>query len=89
VTDFSPSSLVSTVTSHRGSPYTYITWGMNNRPVVGRSSETQSHPVFEIGRYMLVYHTGTSFAPEFNTGTYQYTPHTVIFFILTVYFVRF
>jgi hypothetical protein len=23
----------------------YITWGMNNRPVGGRSSETTSHPI--------------------------------------------
>jgi hypothetical protein len=27
---------------HRGSPHSYITWGVNNRPVSGRSSETVS-----------------------------------------------
>jgi hypothetical protein len=31
------------VSFHHGSPYSYITWGMN-RPVGGRSSETQ-HPI--------------------------------------------
>jgi hypothetical protein len=31
--------------STRGSPYLYIIWGMNNRPVGDRSSETFSHPV--------------------------------------------
>jgi hypothetical protein len=25
--------------------YSHITWGMNNRPVGGRSSEIQSHPI--------------------------------------------
>jgi hypothetical protein len=33
------------VSFHRGSPYSYIVCGMNNRPVGGRSSETQSHTV--------------------------------------------
>jgi hypothetical protein len=28
------------VSFHRGCPYSYITWGMNNRDVSGRSSET-------------------------------------------------
>jgi hypothetical protein len=28
-----------------GTPYSYITWGMNNRLVAGRSSEIQSHPI--------------------------------------------
>jgi hypothetical protein len=27
---------------HRGSPYSCITWGMNNRPVSGRSSDTEA-----------------------------------------------
>jgi hypothetical protein len=30
---------------HHGPPCSRITRGMNNRPVGGRSSETQSHPV--------------------------------------------
>jgi hypothetical protein len=30
---------------HRGSPYSYITWGTNNRPIGGRSSETYSHSI--------------------------------------------
>jgi hypothetical protein len=30
---------------HHGSPCSNITRGMNNRPVGGRSSETQSHPI--------------------------------------------
>jgi hypothetical protein len=29
---------------HHGSTYSYITWGMNKKPVGGRSSETQFHP---------------------------------------------
>jgi hypothetical protein len=33
------------VSFHRGSPYSYITWAMNNRPVGGRSSEKEPHPV--------------------------------------------
>jgi len=28
------------VSFHRGCPYSYIIWGMNSRPVGGRSSET-------------------------------------------------
>jgi hypothetical protein len=30
---------------HRASPYSYITWEMNNRPFGGRISETLSHPI--------------------------------------------
>jgi hypothetical protein len=30
---------------HCGSPCSYITWGMNKRPVGGRSSETSSNPI--------------------------------------------
>jgi hypothetical protein len=30
---------------HRGSPYSYVTSGVNNKPVVVRSSETWSHPI--------------------------------------------
>jgi hypothetical protein len=33
------------ISFHYGSPCSYITWGMNNRPVGGRSSETQSQPI--------------------------------------------
>jgi hypothetical protein len=33
------------VSFHRGSPYSYIAWGKNNKPIGGRSSETQSHPI--------------------------------------------
>jgi hypothetical protein len=41
----SPSSLVFPLSIfHRGSPHSYLTWGMNNRSTGGRSSETQSHP---------------------------------------------
>jgi hypothetical protein len=43
------------VSFHRGSPYSYIVWGMNNRPVCGRSSEIQSHPV-DMNR-MIIYIT--------------------------------
>jgi hypothetical protein len=32
-------------TFHNGSPYSYIIWGMNNRPTGGCSSETPSHPI--------------------------------------------
>jgi hypothetical protein len=38
------SSFPSSVSLHRGSPFTYITWEMNNSPIGGRSSETQTHP---------------------------------------------
>jgi hypothetical protein len=30
---------------HHGSPYSHIIWGMNNRPIGGRSSETWCHPI--------------------------------------------
>jgi hypothetical protein len=30
------------VSFHRGGPYSYITWGVNDRPAGGRSSETVS-----------------------------------------------
>jgi hypothetical protein len=33
------------VSFHHDSPYSYIIWGMNNRPVGGRRSETQSLPI--------------------------------------------
>jgi hypothetical protein len=36
---------LSTLSFHHGSPCWYIIWGMNNSPVGGRSSETQSHPI--------------------------------------------
>jgi hypothetical protein len=41
-TDFSPSCLVFTSQYHlcRGSAYSYVIWGINNRPGGGRSSET-------------------------------------------------
>jgi hypothetical protein len=43
VTGFSPSSSVPlSLPFHRGYPYTYIIWGMNNKPVGGRSSQTLS-----------------------------------------------
>jgi hypothetical protein len=37
-----------------------------------RDLNLQSFTVLEMGRYMPVYHTGTSFVPEFHTGTYHY-----------------
>jgi hypothetical protein len=33
------------ISFHCGSPYSYITCGMNNRTTGGHSSETQSHPI--------------------------------------------
>jgi hypothetical protein len=33
------------VSFHHDSPYSYITWGMNNRPVGGHSSKTWSPPI--------------------------------------------
>jgi hypothetical protein len=33
------------ISFHRGSPYSYVIWEMNTRPVGNRSSETFSHPV--------------------------------------------
>jgi hypothetical protein len=33
------------ISFHSGPPYSYIIWGMNKRPVGGRSSETQSHHI--------------------------------------------
>jgi hypothetical protein len=33
------------VSFHLGSPCSYITWGMNNRPAGGRSAETQSYHI--------------------------------------------
>jgi hypothetical protein len=33
------------ISFHRGSPYLYIIWEMNNRPVGGLSSEIQYHPI--------------------------------------------
>jgi hypothetical protein len=30
---------------HCGPPHSYITWGMNNRSVSGRGSETESHTI--------------------------------------------
>jgi hypothetical protein len=46
-TGFSPSSSVSpiNISFHRDSPLSYIIWRMNNRLVIGRNSETQSHPI--------------------------------------------
>jgi hypothetical protein len=38
--DFPPA-----VSFHYRSPCACITWGMNNRPVGGRSSETWFHPI--------------------------------------------
>jgi hypothetical protein len=40
VSRFSPSILF-----HNGSPFSYVIWHMNNRPVRSRSSETSSHPI--------------------------------------------
>jgi hypothetical protein len=34
-----------TISFHLGSPYAYISFGMNNRPVSSRSSETWSRPI--------------------------------------------
>jgi hypothetical protein len=34
-----------TISFHRGCSHSYITWGMNDRPLGGSSSETQSHPI--------------------------------------------
>jgi hypothetical protein len=33
------------VSPHRGSPHSYITWGMDKGPASGCSSETSSHPI--------------------------------------------
>jgi hypothetical protein len=52
-TGFSPSSSVFSeffsfllsISFDCGSPCLYITWGMNGRPVGGRSSETSSDPI--------------------------------------------
>jgi hypothetical protein len=33
------------ISFHRGSTHPYIIWGMNNTPIGGRSSETQSRPI--------------------------------------------
>jgi hypothetical protein len=44
-TGFSPSSSIFlSIPLNCGSPYLSIAWGMNDRPVGGQSSETQSHP---------------------------------------------
>jgi hypothetical protein len=43
-TGFPSSSIFLSIPFHCGSPYLSITWGMNDRPVGGQSSETQSHP---------------------------------------------
>jgi hypothetical protein len=32
------------ISFHRGSSYSYIMWGINNRPVIGRSSELYETP---------------------------------------------
>jgi hypothetical protein len=34
------------VSLYHGSLCSYIIWGMNNRPIGGHSSETQSHPIY-------------------------------------------
>jgi hypothetical protein len=45
-TGFSPSSAgFPSISFHCSSPHSCIIWGINNRPVYGNSSETQSHPV--------------------------------------------
>jgi hypothetical protein len=45
-TGFSQNSLVFlSISFYHGSPYSYISWGMNNRRVGGRSSETSPHPI--------------------------------------------
>jgi hypothetical protein len=36
---------VLSISFHRGSPHSHITWGMNNMPAGGCSSQTQSHPL--------------------------------------------
>jgi hypothetical protein len=33
------------ISFHHGSLYSYIIWGMKNRPTGGRNSQTQSHPI--------------------------------------------
>jgi hypothetical protein len=33
------------VSFHHGPPYSYIIWGMNDKPTGGCSSKTQSHPI--------------------------------------------
>jgi hypothetical protein len=38
------------VSFHHGFPWSRITWRMNERPVDGRSSETQAHPIDMIYR---------------------------------------
>jgi hypothetical protein len=46
------------VSFHRRFPYPYIIWGMNNRPVSGRSSETQSHPIDLNNNKLRVFRNG-------------------------------
>jgi hypothetical protein len=33
------------ISFHHGSPYSYITWGINNRSTGGLNSKTLSHPI--------------------------------------------
>jgi hypothetical protein len=42
----STSTVPKSVSLHRGSPYSFVVWGMNNRPVGGSSSETCCHPIY-------------------------------------------
>jgi hypothetical protein len=45
-TGFSSTSLMFSCQYHSTRPpYSYTTWGMNNRPVGGCNSETSSHPI--------------------------------------------
>jgi hypothetical protein len=58
---------------HRVSLYLYVTWGLNNRPVFGRNSETSSHPI-DINKwlqYIIDYETSNKVlaeAPDCNVG---------------------
>jgi hypothetical protein len=43
------------ISFHHDSPCSYITWGMNNRPVGGSISETSPHPIDMIIMMMKVH----------------------------------
>jgi hypothetical protein len=40
------------ISFHHGCPFSYIIWGMNNRPIGDRSSEILSHPAGMINNNM-------------------------------------
>jgi hypothetical protein len=54
------------ISFHYGFPYSYITWGMNNKPIGGPSSETYSHHIditirqFEVSESSIPYKTAVT-----------------------------